>query len=176
MTQPKVEDILNTKRGFPIFGSSLSFHLASFPLPSGIAYPIQLCVTRLVMLGLEEEGLFRLAAGSSKVKKLRAEMEAGLSSLSSLETADHHVLTATVKSYLRELPDPLMGADLYQEWLEAGQLVSRGYCVFVACRLVPGVAGCWQTGKRRLLSGRSMQTCSRSGWRLANWYVENIIE
>ena len=122
MTQPKVEDILNTKRGFPIFGSSLSFHLASFPLPSGIAYPIQLCVTRLVMLGLEEEGLFRLAAGSSKVKKLRAEMEAGLSSL---ETADHHVLTATVKSYLRELPDPLMGADLYQEWLEAGQLVSR---------------------------------------------------
>ena len=123
MTQPKVDDILLTKKGFPIFGSSLSFHLASFPLASGIAFPIQLCVTRLVMLGLEEEGLFRLAAGSSKVKRLRAEMEAGLSSLSSLETADHHVLTATIKSYLRELPDPLMGAQLYQDWVEAGQLV-----------------------------------------------------
>jgi len=122
LTQPKVDDILLTKKGFPIFGSSLSFHLASFPLASGIAYPIQLCVTRLVMLGLEEEGLFRLAAGSSKVKRLRAEMEAGLSSLSSLESADHHVLTATIKSYLRELPDPLMGAQLYQDWVEAGQL------------------------------------------------------
>jgi len=122
VTQPKVETILRSKRGFPIFGSSLSSHLASFPLPSGIAYPIQLCVTRLVMLGLEEEGLFRLAAGSSKVKRLRAELEAGLASLPSLETADHHVLTATIKSYLRELPEPLMGAELYQDWLQAGQL------------------------------------------------------
>ena len=123
LTHPKVETILRSKRGFPIFGSSLSSHLASFPLPSGIAYPIQLCVTRLGMLGLEEEGLFRLAAGSSKVKRLRAELEAGLASLPSLETADHHVLTATIKSYLRELPEPLMGAELYQDWLQAGQLV-----------------------------------------------------
>ena len=112
-----------SKRGFPIIGSSLYSHLVSFHMPSGIAYPIQLCVTRLLMLGLEEEGLFRLAAGSSKVKRLRAELEAGLASLPSLETADHHVLTATIKSYLRELPEPLMGAELYQDWLEAGQLV-----------------------------------------------------
>eukprot|EP00092_Neocalanus_flemingeri_P030479 GFUD01033086.1.p1 GENE.GFUD01033086.1~~GFUD01033086.1.p1 ORF type:complete len:647 (-),score=306.09 GFUD01033086.1:446-2386(-) len=122
LTQPKVDAILLTKRGFPIFGSSLASHLASFPLHSGIAFPLQLCITRLVRLGLEEEGLFRLAAGSSKVKKLRAELEAGLCSLPSLETADHHVLTATIKSYLRELPDPLMGADLYQDWVETGQL------------------------------------------------------
>ena len=123
LTQPKVDSILHTKRGFPVFGSSLASHLSSFLLPSGIAYPIQLCVTRLVALGLEEEGLFRLAAGASKVKRLRAELEAGLNSLPSLEAADHHVLTATIKSYLRELPEPLMGADLYQDWVEAGQLV-----------------------------------------------------
>ena len=29
------------------------------------------------VLGLDEEGLFRLAAGSSKVRRLRAEIEAG---------------------------------------------------------------------------------------------------
>ena len=124
LTQPKVDTILLTKRGFPLFGCSLASHLASFSLPSGIAFPLQLCVTRLVILGLEEEGLFRLAAGASKVKRLRAELEAGLTiSLPSLETADHHVLTATIKSYLRELPEPLMGAELYKDWLEAGQLV-----------------------------------------------------
>lgn len=125
LTQPKVDSILHTKRGFPVFGSSLASHLSSFLLPSGIAYPIQLCVTRLVALGLEEEGLFRLAAGASKVKRLRAELEAGLNSLPSLEAADHHVLTATIKSYLRELPEPLMGADLYQDWVEAGQLAEE---------------------------------------------------
>ena len=50
-----------------MFGSSLSSHLANFQLPSGIAWPLQVCVSRLVTLGLEEEGLFRLAAGNGKV-------------------------------------------------------------------------------------------------------------
>ena len=36
-------------------------------------------------LGLEEEGLFRIAAGSSKVKRLRAEFEAGLASPTTME-------------------------------------------------------------------------------------------
>ena len=66
-TQPKIELILESKRGYPVFGSSLSSHLANFHLPSGIAWPLQLCVSRLVSLGLEEEGLFRLAAGNGKV-------------------------------------------------------------------------------------------------------------
>lgn len=122
LTQPKVDSVLLTKRGFPIFGTSLSDHLESFNLSSGIAFPLQLCVTRLVELGLGEEGLFRLAAGASKVKRLRAEIEAGHASLAGLDTADHHILTAIIKSYLRELPEPLMGAHLYQDWLEAGKL------------------------------------------------------
>ena len=52
-----------------MFGSSLSSHLANFQLPSGIAWPLQVCVSRLVTLGLEEEGLFRLAAGNGKVRR-----------------------------------------------------------------------------------------------------------
>ena len=127
MTQPKVDSILDLRRGYPIWGSNLSSHLSSFNLPSGIAYPIQVCVSRLVELGLGEEGLFRLAAGSSKVKRLKAEIETpGLPVLLSLEAADHHVLTGIIKSYLRELPDPLFGGSLYNEWLEAGQCEDSG--------------------------------------------------
>ena len=40
----------------------------------------------------------------------------------SVETADHHMLTGTIKSYLRELPEPLLGAELYTDWLEAGAI------------------------------------------------------
>jgi len=124
LMEPRVESVLLTKRGFPIFGSGLRDHLESFSISSGIAFPIQLCVTRLMELGLEEEGLFRLSAGQAKVKRLRAEIEAGQASLASLEAghSDHHLLTATIKSYLRELPEPLMGGELYQDWLEAGTL------------------------------------------------------
>ena len=52
-----------------------------------------------------------------QVKRLRTEFETA-----GLETADHHLLTATIKSYLRELPEPLFGAELYPDWLEAGRL------------------------------------------------------
>ena len=68
-TQPKLDQILDSKRGYPVFGSSLSSHLSNFHLPSGIAWPLQVCVSRLVTLGLEEEGLFRLAAGNGKVRR-----------------------------------------------------------------------------------------------------------
>ena len=70
-TQPKLDQILDSKRGYPVFGSSLSSHLSNFHLPSGIAWPLQVCVSRLVNLGLEEEGLFRLAAGNGKVRRRR---------------------------------------------------------------------------------------------------------
>lgn len=124
LAEPRVENVLLSKRGFPIFGTSLRDHLDSFGISSGIAFPIQLCVTRLVELGLDEEGLFRLSAGQAKVKRLRAEIEAGYASLASLEAGvgDHHLLTATIKSYLREMPEPLFGSELYQDWLEAGAL------------------------------------------------------
>ena len=140
-TQPKIDTIIDSRRGYPVFGSPLSSHLNTFNLPSGIAWPVQSCVTKLVMfelfilfyfillnyfqvsLGLEEEGLFRHSAGNGKVRRLRAEFEtAGLYPLPSLEAADHHLLTATIKSYLRELPEPLFGADLYPDWLDAGRL------------------------------------------------------
>ena len=32
------------------------------------------------------------------------------------------MLTGTIKSYLRELPEPLLGAELYTDWLEAGAI------------------------------------------------------
>ena len=35
---------------------------------------------------------------------------------------DHHVFTGLIKTYLRELPSPLLGEELYPDWLEAGSL------------------------------------------------------
>ena len=49
--KPQLDTIRSTRRGFPIFGSSLRDHIASFGLDSGIAYPLQLCVTKLIELG-----------------------------------------------------------------------------------------------------------------------------
>lgn len=53
----------------PIFGCDLEEHLSV----SGrtIAHPIEICVITLYETALEEEGLFRIAGGASKVRKFR---------------------------------------------------------------------------------------------------------
>lgn len=61
----------------------------------------------------------RLVTDSSNAESLRAELDADLSSLHSLEAA---VLTATIKISLREVPDHLLEVNLFQDWVETGQL------------------------------------------------------
>lgn len=45
----------------PVFGASLEEHLRV--TSRKIAFPIELCVCTLLELGMEEEGLFRVAGG-----------------------------------------------------------------------------------------------------------------
>lgn len=122
MLSPKFLEIRSSRRGFPIFGTDLQNHIESFGMENGVAFPLQLCVSKLINLGLEEEGLFRLAAGSSKIKRAKAIIDSGEVGLLNLDQNDHHVWTAVMKLYLRELPSPLMGEKLYEDWVEAGNL------------------------------------------------------
>jgi molybdenum cofactor biosynthesis enzyme len=49
----------------PVFGTKLETHLES----SGrtVAFPIEVCICALLEVGLEEEGLFRVAGGMHKI-------------------------------------------------------------------------------------------------------------
>lgn len=53
----------------PVFGFDLDEHLRI----SGrtIAHPIEICVITLFETGVDEEGIFRIAGGASKVRKFR---------------------------------------------------------------------------------------------------------
>lgn len=72
----------------------------------------------LIRTGLREEGLFRLAAAASVVKKLKNCLDSG--------TVDHnefsydpHAVAGALKCYLRELPEPLLTFELYNDWFKA---------------------------------------------------------
>ncbi|KAJ3608397.1 hypothetical protein NHX12_025444, partial [Muraenolepis orangiensis] len=91
----------------PCYGKSLEEHLAL----SGrdIAFPIEAC------------GLFRVAPSASKLKKLKASLDCGV--LDVLEySADPHAIAGALKSYLRELPEPLMTFELYDEWIQSSNI------------------------------------------------------
>ncbi|KAK1793918.1 hypothetical protein P4O66_010831, partial [Electrophorus voltai] len=99
-----------------VYGEPLLSHLKS--CNQEIALPIQECVNMLLRTGLREEGLFRLAAAASMVKKLKFSLDSGTVDQAEFN-ADPHAVAGALKSYLRELPEPLMTFELYNDWFKA---------------------------------------------------------
>nr|XP_054531735.1 SH3 domain-binding protein 1 isoform X2 [Pan troglodytes] len=113
-----------TATHFPrVYGVSLATHLQE--LGREIALPIEACVMMLLSEGMKEEGLFRLAAGASVLKRLKQTMASDPHSLEEF-CSDPHAMAGALKSYLRELPEPLMTFDLYDDWMRAASLKEPG--------------------------------------------------
>ncbi|XDV43944.1 hypothetical protein PO909_012324, partial [Leuciscus waleckii] len=106
----------------PCFGKPLEDHLTL----SGreIAFPIEACVTVLMDCGLQEEGLFRVAPSASKLKKLKASLDCGVLDFQEY-SIDPHAIAGALKSYLRELPEPLLTFDLYEDWIQASNITDQ---------------------------------------------------
>ncbi|KAK2506616.1 hypothetical protein MC885_004687 [Smutsia gigantea] len=115
----------------PSFGKPLEEHL----MISGreIAFPIEACVTMLLECGLQEEGLFRVAPSASKLKKLKAALDCCVVDVQEC-SADPHAIAGALKSYLRELPEPLMTFELYDDIQEQDK---RLQALWNACEKLP---------------------------------------
>ncbi|XP_029978532.1 rho GTPase-activating protein 17a isoform X2 [Sphaeramia orbicularis] len=121
----------------PAFGTGLDEHLKRSNRE--IALPIEACVMMLLETGMKEEGLFRIAAGASKLKKLKAALDCSTSQLEEFYS-DPHAVAGALKSYLRELPEPLMTYQLYDEWIQASSVPDsdkRLQALWVACDKLP---------------------------------------
>ncbi|XP_018017154.1 rho GTPase-activating protein 44 [Hyalella azteca] len=126
-----LERLENSTQG-PVFGCCLNEHLVI--TRRTLALPLEVCVKRLVEVGLLEEGLFRVAGSATKVKRLKAAFDANTIDSSSFASSstddchkdvDVHVVAGVLKSYLRELPEPLLTHTLHSEWLEAAKIPDR---------------------------------------------------
>ncbi|XP_032899931.1 rho GTPase-activating protein 44 isoform X7 [Amblyraja radiata] len=121
----------------PSFGKPLEEHLAI----SGreIAFAVEACVTMLLECGMQEEGLFRVAASASKLKKLKASLDCGVLDVQEY-SVDPHAVAGALKSYLRELPEPLMTFELYDEWIQASNIQDQDkqlQALWNACEKLP---------------------------------------
>ncbi|KAG7302810.1 hypothetical protein JYU34_012787 [Plutella xylostella] len=119
-TVPELERFINDSAVKPVFGYPLEEHLRV----SGraVAWPLELCVCTLHELALSEEGLFRIAGGSSKVRRMKLSLDAGLFSVPlPRDYRDVHVVSSVLKSYLRELPEPLLTFRLYESFMTASR-------------------------------------------------------
>ncbi|XP_024084074.1 rho GTPase-activating protein 17-like isoform X2 [Cimex lectularius] len=110
-----------------VFGLPLEDHLRV--TGRKIAYPIELCVCGIIALtGIAEEGLFRVAPGASKLRRMKLSLDAKCLQLHTAltEYRDPHVFAGVLKSYLRELPEPLLTNALYDQWMAAARVLTNG--------------------------------------------------
>ncbi|XP_032831933.1 rho GTPase-activating protein 44-like isoform X2 [Petromyzon marinus] len=120
----------------PCYGQPLEEHLQLSR--RDIAFPIEACVVALMDTGLQEEGLFRIAAANSKLKKLKASLDCCI--VESDFSPDPHAIAGALKSYIRELPEPLMTFHLFTDWSKAFSMPDqqeRLQALWSVCDLLP---------------------------------------
>jgi hypothetical protein len=115
-----------------VFGVSLET-LLSHPTEQGRAVPsvVEKTVTFIentcrhsflyfakFRLALDLEGIFRLSGGALLIEKMKDQLDRG-KSIDFDNVKDCHAVAGLLKSWLRELPEPLMTFSLYANWIGA---------------------------------------------------------
>ena len=81
------------------------------------------CVEEVDQRGIDVEGIYRKSGSISQIKVVQQgfEKDPGGFDISDPDL-DIHAVTSAMKQYLRKLPNPLISFDVYEGFLEAGQL------------------------------------------------------
>ncbi|XP_025078499.1 unconventional myosin-IXa-like isoform X4 [Pomacea canaliculata] len=89
---------------------------------------IPLLVERLISAiethGLYTVGLYRKSGAAPRARELRQLIETGFEGVN-LEEYPVHVLTTVLKSFFRELPEPLLTYELYDDFLRGSEIKDR---------------------------------------------------
>lgn len=91
-------------------------------------------INYIEMHGLYTEGIYRKSGSTNKIKELRQGLDTDIDNVN-LDDYNIHVIASVFKQWLRDLPNPLMTFELYEEFLRAMGLRERRetlrgvYCV-----------------------------------------------
>ncbi|XP_013861917.1 rho GTPase-activating protein 24 isoform X2 [Austrofundulus limnaeus] len=85
---------------------------------------VEQCVDFIRQWGLQEEGLFRLPGQANLVKELQDAFDCGEKPSFDCNT-DVHTVASLLKLYLRELPEPVIPFQKYEEFLACAKLLSK---------------------------------------------------
>ncbi|XP_045501467.1 unconventional myosin-IXAa-like isoform X2 [Colias croceus] len=105
-------------------GKVFGVPLSELPTDVGnIPRVIDRLITSIEMVGLYTEGLYRKSGLSSKVRELRRLLdEQPEEGVARIESYAVHVRASVLKSLFRELPEPLLTFDLYDDLILAAQI------------------------------------------------------
>ncbi|KAF2205737.1 RhoGAP-domain-containing protein [Delitschia confertaspora ATCC 74209] len=103
-----------------LFGSDLSARceFEKRMLPSIVSR----CIEEVELRGMDVEGIYRKSGGNGAVNQVKEGFEKSADYDLSDPDLDIHAVTSALKNYFRKLPVPLITYDVYDQFLEAGQL------------------------------------------------------
>lgn len=81
-------------------------------------------ISYIEMHGLYTEGIYRKPGSTNKIRELRQILDTDIDSVN-LDDYNIHVIASVFKQWLRELPNPLMTFELYEEFLRSMGLGER---------------------------------------------------
>ncbi|XP_055778107.1 unconventional myosin-IXAa-like isoform X7 [Salvelinus fontinalis] len=105
-------DLELSSRQFGVEVSRLTSEERTVPLV------VEKLINYIEMHGLYTEGIFRKSGSTNKIKELRQGLDTDVSSMN-LDDYNIHVIAGVLKQWLRDLPNPLMTFELYEEFLRA---------------------------------------------------------
>ncbi|XP_067871726.1 unconventional myosin-IXAa isoform X2 [Heterodontus francisci] len=85
---------------------------------------VEKLINYIEMHGLYTEGIYRKSGSTNKIKELKQGLDTDIDSMN-LDEYNIHVIASVFKQWLRELPNPLMTFELYDEVLRAMGLQDR---------------------------------------------------
>ncbi|GMT28295.1 hypothetical protein PFISCL1PPCAC_19592 [Pristionchus fissidentatus] len=108
---------------------------------SGVPVLLSRLLVAIEVRGLFTEGIYRKSGSIAQIRQARVQMDAAQDGEGvPIDDMQIHVLTTLVKSFLRELPDPIMTFDLYENFLnvsEVEETAERIRCLTVMVDLLP---------------------------------------
>ncbi|XP_051898399.1 unconventional myosin-IXAa isoform X5 [Pristis pectinata] len=85
---------------------------------------VEKLINYIEMHGLYTEGIYRKSGSTNKIKELKQGLDTDINSMN-LDEYNIHVIASVFKQWLRDLPNPLMTFELYDEVLRAMGLQDR---------------------------------------------------
>lgn len=98
------------------FGVTLKFINVNSPCLNYIPPVVRKCVDSMSLTGvIDTEGIFRRSGAYTAIAKLKKQVNAGEMEEVDFKAVDTHVLAGLLKAFLRDLTEPLLTFELYEE-------------------------------------------------------------
>uniref|UniRef100_A0A3Q2TDS2 Myosin IXA n=1 Tax=Fundulus heteroclitus TaxID=8078 RepID=A0A3Q2TDS2_FUNHE len=85
---------------------------------------VEKLINYIEMHGLYTEGIYRKSGSTNKVKELKLALDTDVENMN-LDDYNIHVIASVFKQWLRDLPNPLMTFELYEEFIRAMSLQDK---------------------------------------------------